>query len=390
MVELSLSKMVEMVFESIPAAIITTRAFIISEERSSAVLASIIISCCTTGFAAASMWFDMDTSPGYRKSTPKLFGATPDTSRGLFFLLLVMSGALQVTAKSFSSALLYIASPKTFLAYMVGDHVLYEPPPLRPSPSSNSNSSPRYQLYNAVRGDHCYYSPGAGVFMSVLCRIIQKSVVDFTSCWLIRSPLTMHNSYFLFNQLTTHASVFASVHIYASGGGDHLPTEVLWAGAGSLFAAWALTYERSEKRARRSQPSARPSLTRSRRYITLACMFKPEYRGHFYSSETCVQFARAAFHGAETDEEKMNIFFFNEAKWESYKDEVLEFTHANWTRWKEEQPAWFTEKVIQGVPDEYIPVAALSSLNAAQGGKRRRSSFGLVEVGAGVDAEGQR
>jgi hypothetical protein len=212
------------------AAIIQTRAFIISKERSSLALASIIISCCTTGFAAATSWYDYDTSPAKRELSPRIAGATPDTSRGPFFCLLVMSGALQVAAKSFSSALLFIASPVYFLAYTVGDHALY-------------------QLYLAARGDHRYFRSGISVPMSVVTRIIEKIFADFTSCWLVRNPLSMHNAFFLFNQLTAHASVFVSVHVYVSGGGEDLEEGVLWASAGALFAAWALTYvERASER----------------------------------------------------------------------------------------------------------------------------------------------
>ena len=40
------------------AAIIQTRAFITSEERSTLALVSILTSCCTTGFAAATIWYD--------------------------------------------------------------------------------------------------------------------------------------------------------------------------------------------------------------------------------------------------------------------------------------------------------------------------------------------
>jgi hypothetical protein len=189
--ELANSKMIEMVFESIPAgacanhegegyalnsppsssharaAIIQTRAFIISEERSTLALVSIIISCCTTGFAAATMWYDFDTSPAKRKENPRLAGATPDTSRGPFFFLLVVSSALQVVAKSFSSALLFIASPKTFLAYMVGDHAIY-------------------QLYLVVRGDHIFFQAGLNTPLSLAIRFMEKLCVDFTSCWNFR------------------------------------------------------------------------------------------------------------------------------------------------------------------------------------------------------------
>ncbi|GMI54445.1 hypothetical protein TeGR_g3786 [Tetraparma gracilis] len=334
--ELTGSKMIEMVFESIPAAIIQTRAFIISEERSTLALVSIIISCCTTGFAAATMWYDYDTSPEKRRMDPKIAGATPDTSRSPFFILLVMSGAFQVMAKSFSSALFFIASPIYFLAYMAGDHVLY-------------------QLYLVVRGDLRSFRPGFSVSLSVVFNTVEKAIADFTSCWLMRNPLSMHSAYFLFNQLTTHASAFVSVRVYVSAGGDHLDERVLWIGAGLLFAAWALTY------------------------IILACMVKPEYRHRFYSTETCVQYVRAGFTSSQSDEGKMTIFYRHEVKWRDYKDEVRDFTHANWARWKEEQPAWFDAEVIALVPDEYIPIAALASLNAAaHGGQRRRSSLGLA------------
>jgi hypothetical protein len=109
-------------------------------------------------------------------------------------------------------------------------------------------------------------------------------------------------------------------------------------------------------------------------------MVKPEYRHLFYTAETAVQYIRAGYVGAESDEMKMEIFAHQEVKWAHYEDEVREFTHSNWARWKEEQPAWFTEEVIQRVPDEFIPLAALAELNAAvHGGQRRRSSLGLAE-----------
>ena len=169
------------------------------------------------------MWYDYDTAPEKRRRRPRLCGAIPDTSRGPFFFLLVMHGALQVVAKSFSSALLIIASPNYFLAYTVGDHAFY-------------------QLYLAARGDHRSFRPGSGVLLSVANRVTEKTIADFTSCRLMRSPLVMHNAYFLFNQLTAHASVFVSVHVYVSSDVTHLPARLLWMSAGSLFGAWALTY----------------------------------------------------------------------------------------------------------------------------------------------------
>jgi hypothetical protein len=304
------------------------------------------------------MWYDYDTSPEKRRVSPKLAGATPDTSRGPFFFVLVVSGALQVVAKSFSSALLFIARPDYFLAYMVGDHAIY-------------------QVYLAMCGDHRKCIPGFGVPVSVVFRALEKVVADFTSSWLVRNPLTMHNSYFLFNQLTGHASVFVSVRVYVSSGFTDLPERTLWISAGSLFTAWALTYV-----ARAHQRSNATTLTvfLARRYIILACMVKPEYRYLFYTAETGVEYTRTEFISAETDQRKMLIFARHGVKWAYYKDEVREFTLANWARWKEEQPSWFTEEVIQRVPDSFIPAAEVAALNAAaRGGQRRRSSVGLAD-----------
>jgi hypothetical protein len=166
----------------------------------------------------------------------------------------------------------------------------------------------------------------------------------------------MHGCYFLFNQLTTFASVFASVYLYTSMGYDHLPARTLWISATSIFAAWALAY------------------------LGVALMVKPEWRHTFYSTRTTLDETRTTFYDDEGDQAKMGIFCHQECKWESFRGEVREFTHANWARWKEEKPEWFNEEVIQRVPDEYIPVAALAELNsAAPGSKRRRSSLGLVD-----------
>ncbi|GMI28074.1 hypothetical protein TeGR_g1263 [Tetraparma gracilis] len=329
--ELAGGKMVEMIFESIPAAIIQTRAFIISKERSTLALVSIMISCFTTGFAAATMWYDFDTSPEKRKECPRLAGAAPDTGRGPFFFLIVVSGALQVVAKSFSSALLFIASPNYFLSYMAGDHFMY-------------------QLYRIARCDYIMFLPGFNVPLSFWWRFGEKLVADFTSCWLFRSPITIHGCYFLFNQLATFASVFASVHLYISMGNDHLPARLLWISAGSISAAWALAY------------------------LSLVLMVKPEWRSSFWSTRTTLDEARTTFFDGATDEEKMGIFGLHETKWRRFRGEVREWTHANWAGWKGGGGEWFTPELVSRVPDEFIPVGELVELNkAARGGKRRRS-----------------
>jgi hypothetical protein len=259
----------------------------------------------------------------------------------LFFFVLVLSGAFQVFAKSFSSAIMIIVSKKFFFAYMVLDHVLY-------------------QVYRVARCDHTFFMTGrhgpcATLFFSVSARFMEKLAADFSGCWNVRMPISMGGAYFLFNQLTAHASVFAAVKLYEDYGLNHLPARVLWIGAGSIFAAWAATF------------------------LAAVSLAKREYRYVFYSTGTAVDEARMNFF-SDTDEGKMAVFDFHICKWRRYAAEMKAFTHANWARWKRESPAWFTEELIARVPDEFIPVADLAALNAAaDGGQRRRSSFGLVE-----------
>ena len=60
------------------------------------------------------------------------------------------------------------------------------------------------------------------------------------------------------------------------------------------------------------------------------------------------------------------------------------YTLSNWERWDVDKPAWFDENFRERVADEFIPQVALAQLNKkADGGKRRRSSVGLVLFGDG-------
>jgi hypothetical protein len=121
-----------------------------------------MIGCCTTGFAAATLWFDYDTSAAKRKESPKLAGVTPDSSRGPFFFLLVISSALQVLARSLASALLIIVDKNYFLAHLLCDHAFY-------------------QIYLVIRGDHQFMLPSSNSALSIVQRFMEKIIADYTS-----------------------------------------------------------------------------------------------------------------------------------------------------------------------------------------------------------------
>jgi hypothetical protein len=108
---------------------------------------------------------------------------------------------------------------------------------------------------------------------------------------------------------------------------------------------------------------------------------KPEFWYTFYSLETGAAMARSFFLDYEGDNTvRIRIFRYNRAMWESIESDVKQWTLSNWDEWRINQPLWFTEEAISFVPDEFIPVDARLALDqGAVGGRRRRSSAGIVE-----------
>ena len=159
----------------------------------------------------------------------------PNVGRGPAFVVLFMMSAFQVMAKSAAAALLAVTNANWLLGYIAADHCLHI-------------------IYRIARRDYVYYAPmppAASYVISPLIRVVTKAISDFTGCLVLRLPLHLGGSYFLFNLAMSQASVFACVHLYleyAPGdGADKIAAGTLWAGAGALAAGWltTFTYERA-------------------------------------------------------------------------------------------------------------------------------------------------
>jgi hypothetical protein len=74
--EMVICKVVEMVFESIPGAVLQT-IFALYNGWTTAALLSILISCLSTAFTATMVAYDLDTNVQKRKNTPEFFGLAP-------------------------------------------------------------------------------------------------------------------------------------------------------------------------------------------------------------------------------------------------------------------------------------------------------------------------
>ena len=80
---------------------------------------------------------------------------------------------------------------------------------------------------------------------------------------------------------------------------------------------------------------------------------------------------------------------------QGWGDELLRpWCLASWSKWESERPAWFTDKWIEVVPNDYIPYGWRGKYKKTKGRvdnadlKRRRGSISVRELlGAGGEEE---
>jgi hypothetical protein len=66
-------KVLEMVFESIPGALVQA-IFVLYSGVTTAALLSILLSCLSTAFTATMIAYDLDTNAAKRKTIPEFYG----------------------------------------------------------------------------------------------------------------------------------------------------------------------------------------------------------------------------------------------------------------------------------------------------------------------------
>ncbi|GMI22423.1 hypothetical protein TeGR_g13348, partial [Tetraparma gracilis] len=166
--ELVFTKVCEMFCESIPGCILQVYALIQggSGGQMGTKVFSIVVSAITTGMGSAAISYDFDSDPENRRKLPDFYGYLPDegNARTIMYVCMVVNSALLLLLRSIGAALLMIADPKIFIAYMAGDHLLY-------------------LLHKLMRGDFLHWMPVegfVGVLFAILMRVIVKTLTDFT------------------------------------------------------------------------------------------------------------------------------------------------------------------------------------------------------------------
>jgi len=300
-------------------------------------LVSILISALTTGFSCAIMSFDLDVSPEKRKLDPQFYGYIPNSAkRSLIFCLMLMNSALLLLIRSISAALLALVSKSYFVYYMSGDMALY-------------------LLWRLARNDlHSWLPVGGptGIFVSVMYRIVVKTIADFTGVIHMRSPQEVGGFYWTFSMFSALIASLVSVWVYFNsdeGKGDDAFNEgKTWTLVGALTAGWMVCF------------------------ALFLLVMKKEYRHTFFSLKTSKEATIERF-SSDNEAIKAEIFKKNPKQWRAIRPKVKEWVAANWWRWNEEKPEWMTASWMGKVPEDFIPSEQLTGFRALLKTKRNSS-----------------
>ena len=337
MTELVACKAVEMVCESIPGCVLQLYAILQSGDRSRRAVVSVAVSALTTGFNSASISFDFDVDPAMRKLAPDFYGYIPDDGRRtVIFACMVANSALLLLLRSLSAAMLMLAQKRYFVVYMTSDTALY-------------------LLQKVARGDFHYWFPidGAfGLFVSLLIRVLGKTLVDFTGVVHWRHPYDLGGLYWTVNMFLALLASLVSVWIYTESGGEVSKKEV-WTLVAYMVAGWLITFG-----------------------LFLQLM-KKGYQRTFFSTKTGKRHSMNYFLKGADDEMKSGVMGCNKHQWRPIREEVKTWVLNNWYKWVADKPIWFTEAWVNKVPREFIPDDEdQAKLEEIRKSGRRRSSAG--------------
>jgi hypothetical protein len=331
LMEMNICKGCEIAIEAIPSSVIQCAILLRSPTKSSVAIFSLTMSVLSTAYTATSIFYDIDTSLLHRQRNPTMWGAIPDTDRGIVFVTLILISAFQMAVKVLSCSLLAIISIYGLIAWLSVDIVIH-------------------LMYKILRRDFVYFVPGTrGVVkyaFSFANRAIMKIIADFTSLLNARVATEMGGIYFSVNMVLNHlrcwiaAAIF--VHVRERGGGNRgdeqtsesLDTRSIYTLIGGFQLLWLASV------------------------VLFLFKIKRSYIKSFYSLETGRQFIHNKFLKNTDDEKRMEIVRDHVDLWVDIRDDVKRYSLANWNRWETEKPAWFDDKfisIMRGHRD-FIPV----------------------------------
>ena len=344
-IELLGMKIVEMFAEAIPGVIIQLMAIATTtegEEVSKAAWFSLAVSAITTGFASATISYDMDTNPEGRASAPDFYGYVPSSAMGrsVVFASLILMSAAMLLIRCMTIVVLGLIGGRWPFVYIGADLGLY-------------------MIVKVLRGDFWYWIPFGGsteFVASMIVRPLVKIVTDFTSVVQMRHPGEVGGLYWTFGCLLTMVSLPVAITL-----AENLEeTEELKSGTQIAWTVVAVFIP-----------------------FTVVCFavfflnINRKYLHTFWSTKRSKDMSMDYFRKGKRDAVKIEVFCNSRHHWASIEDEIRKWVESSWDKWEEEEPEWFTDVTKAQVPVEFIPTT---------GDARRRESVRRASVDA--EAEG--
>jgi hypothetical protein len=243
---------------------------------------------------------------------------------------------LLLLIRSFSAALLILVDFRFFLCYTAIDHGVY--------------------LFQKIcRGDFYHWLPLDGLtgfFMSLLERVICKTICDYTGVVQFRASAEMGGIYWSINLCLAIPVSFAAAEVYFTLIDDVVISEkTVREILGWLSCCWIVSF------------------------VIFIKLMKEEYRITFFSVENGCDWAMSFFLKGDSDDKKVKPLRLNKNKWIKIRPEMKQFVLSNWVKWEDEKPEFFNEQFKICIPDDMLPDPEVRRQQVAGGGKRRKSSL---------------
>ncbi len=322
--ELTCSKVIEVVVESIPATILQIHSILNAIELNRQLDLMAFTSCCVsiacTGYISASLSYEMDVEPAARRRRPDFYGYVRDESNfrfALIFFMWLLSSA-HCASKALTIVLL-VESDISFLWKLFAVDFGF------------------LLLLKVMRQDFSFWmilSENASLqaFLTMIVRIFEKLMVDFSAFLDFRDPLELGGLYFSTTLIISHTSMYLALFQYH----DRSAVDILWVVAVALTSLWTIGIAG-----------------------VIICV-KPDKRSTFWSTTTAPEYLTRQFRRENaSDYEKLSVLATNSAAlWKKslHDDIVTWLADGLWEEWSEisRRPEWLSEEALHCIPEDII------------------------------------
>jgi hypothetical protein len=201
-----------------------------------------------------------------------------------------------------------------------------------------------------------------GLAISVIMRVVIKTVVDYTGVVQFRSPLDVGGLHWTLNLAFNYAAAFVIIPLFFK----------------SSERSSAVSISQDDAFVMASNTTLAAVVT----FTSFIFLMKSEYRSSFWSTERGASWPKKRFLQGENDAVRASVFEFNKGMWKEIAPQVEDWVRQGWREWQEERPPWFTDHWKAEIPEEWVPIEGKYDHKQA-----RRNSLSLHEGIFGRDTD---